>query len=437
MPRETSDLDALVEQNRVHRSVYTDPAIFDLEMERVFEKTWIYVGHASQIPDPGSFYTTIIGRQPVVMVRHKDGEIHVLYNRCGHKGAQLVAARCGVAKAFRCNYHGWRYDTDGTLLTIPLENGYDGTGFGRESADAQMRKLPRVGVYRGFVFASLSQDGPDLRTWLTGVDASIDNMVDRAPDGELEVAGGVLRYELNANWKFHVENLNDLLHAIVTHQSSSGTARTVGNRHFQDDAQRPAALQILSPFTNRYSFFDEMGVTVFPHGHSYSGGQLSIHSSYSDIPEYQARMEAVYGPERAREILSVHRHNTIIYPSLTLKGAIQTIRVVRPIAVDRTLLESWTFRLKGAPDELLRRSILYSTLVNSSAGMIQPDDHEAYIRMQGGLACRGSEWTSMHRHLNKDEPTTGGGRCALGTSDIVFRNQFATWKDLMRAGECQ
>jgi benzoate/toluate 1,2-dioxygenase subunit alpha len=431
--QETHDWDTLVQEDRVHRSVYTDPALFELEIKRIFEKTWIYVGHESQVPNAGDYFSTWIGRKPVLMVRKKDGEIGVFYNRCSHKGTQLVTERQGNVKAFRCLYHGWCYRTDGKLLSIPLEDGYEATRFSRKSPEAGIQAVPRADDYRGFVFASLSDEGPELSTWLKGVDSSLDNMVDRSPEGELEVTGGVLRYEINANWKFHVENLNDLLHAIVTHQSASRTARNVGARRYSADATPPEAIQILAPFSNRLSFFDEMGVTAFDNGHSYSGGNISIHSAYSDIPDYQAQLEAAYGAQRTQEILSVNRHNTIVYPSLTLKGAIQTIRVVRPLAIDRSLLESWTFRLKGAPDELLRRSVLYSTLINSSAGLIQPDDHDAYIRMQRGLLCGGNEWVSMHRHLGRDEPAHDNGRSAVGSSDIVFRNQFRTWKSFMMA----
>lgn len=435
MSNELPDWDSLVEPDRVHRSVYTDPRLFELEMERIFERTWIYVGHTSQVPEPGDYYTTNIGRQPVVMVRHSDGEIYVLHNRCAHKGAQLVGDRCGKLKAFRCAYHGWRYATDGRLLTMPLEAGYKGTRFNRKDPASSMQRVARLGIHRGFVFASLAADGPDLRTWLKGVDSSIDNMADRSPLGELEVVGTPQRYEIEANWKFHVENLNDLMHALVTHQAASQIGRRVAERHYGPQQRVPASIEILAPFTNGYSFFEDMGVTAFEHGHSYSGGRVSIHSAYSDIPEYQAQLEQAYGAERTRQILSMNRHNTVVYPSLTLKGAIQTIRVVKPLAVDRTLLESWTFRLKGAPDELLTRSVLYCTLINSPAGLVQPDDHEAYIRMQRGLRAGAQEWVNMQRHYGTQDEAHDGGNAAPGSSDLVFRNQFRTWSQLMRAGE--
>ena len=427
------DVGKLVEPDRVHRSVYTDPAIFELEMERIFENTWIYVGHDSQVPNSGDYYATEIGRQPVIMVRHTDGEVKVLYNRCAHKGSMLVGDSCGNVKQFSCAYHGWCYDTDGSLKSIPWEKGYDGTRFDRNDPQSSMRSVARIGNYRGFVFASLSPDGPELKEWLVGVDSSIDNLVDRAPAGELEITGGVLRYLHDSNWKFFVENLNDAMHPMRVHQTSSLTARITAKKMLPEDAPVPAAIEILAPFTSDYSFMDKMGLHAFDYGHSYTGGKISIHSAYSDIPDYIEAMESAYGTERAEEIFSENRHNTVFYPSLTIKGAIQTIRVVRPIAVDQTLIESWTFRLKGAPDELLRRSILYCNLINSSANLVGPEDYEAYHRQQNGLVSQGTDWVLMYRNFGEEEELDDGGCTAIGTSDTAFRNQFVAWKNYMTA----
>ena len=99
-----SDIAALVEPDRVHRKAYVDPDIFELEMERIFERLWIYVGHESQVKNPGDFYLARIGRQPMMMVRDRRGDIHVLYNRCPHRGARICSARRGNAgDLFRCS----------------------------------------------------------------------------------------------------------------------------------------------------------------------------------------------------------------------------------------------------------------------------------------------------------------------------------------------
>ena len=139
---------ALIEPDRVHRDIYIDPALFERELERIFGRAWIWVGHESQVKNPGDYVTTTIGRQPVVMSRHSDGKVHVLHNRCGHRDAKVVGDRDGNARFFRCCYHGWTYRTDGTLRGVPMQRGYDATGFDMADPRYGMMKLPRVDLLR-------------------------------------------------------------------------------------------------------------------------------------------------------------------------------------------------------------------------------------------------------------------------------------------------
>lgn len=422
-------LRALVRADAVRRDVYLDPDIFRLEMERLWARAWIYVGHASQVPEPGDFITCDIAAEPVLMLRQPDGTIRVLRNRCAHKGAKLLSDRSGhVGRFLRCPYHNWSYRPDGQIAAIPRREGYDGTGL---AACEAMRGLGvvRSEDYRGFVFARLAGDGPDLRSYFGDSLSSIDYMVDRSPTGEMEVAGGVLRYLHDSNWKQFVENLNDTMHPMAAHDSSAGTAKELWADQ-PVDAPKPMAIEQLVPFAGGYEFFDKMGVRVFPNGHSYSGVHFSIHSAYAAVPEYEAAMQQAYGPERAQDILGTVRHNTVYYPSLTIKGAIQTIRVVRPIAVDRTLIESWSFRLKGAPDLFIQRNVTYTRLINSPMSVVGHDDQQCYRLIQEGLAAGGNEWVSLHRDHH---PGEAGEQTVNGTSEISMRNQFRAWANLMGA----
>ncbi len=157
---------ALVRPDSIHRDLYLDPELFDLEMEQLWRNTWVYVGHDSQVPGPGDFYSTVIGREPVMMIRGTDGEVRILPNRCAHKGTKLVSAVHGKCPGgtIRCPYHGWTYKLDGALRTIPLKSGYDGTDFQRSEAAAGLRQIASVN-YRGFVFARLSAQGPDFHSF--------------------------------------------------------------------------------------------------------------------------------------------------------------------------------------------------------------------------------------------------------------------------------
>jgi benzoate/toluate 1,2-dioxygenase subunit alpha len=128
--------------------------------------------------------------------------------------------------------------------------------------------------------------------------------------------------------------------------------------------------------------------------------------------------------------LGTSRHNTVYYPNLTVKGAIQAIRVIKPIAVDKTIVESWTFRLKGAPEQLLQRTTMYSRLINSPFSVVGHDDLHAYRSIQEGLHASGNEWVSMHRNFDANE--VGQAEViAGGTSEIFMRNQYRAWADFM------
>jgi benzoate/toluate 1,2-dioxygenase subunit alpha len=422
----------LIEADRVHRDVYTDPEIFQLEMERLWSRTWIYVGHASQVREPGDFITLDIAAKPVICVRHTDGSIRLLMNRCAHKGTKVVGDLAGnTGKTFRCPYHAWTYRTDGTLINIPLKQGYEGTALHQSSALGGLTPIRNVEIYRGFIFARLAEDGIGFRDYFGESLSSIDNLAERSPEGELEITGGCLRYVHNCNWKLFVENLNDTMHPMIAHASSAGVAKKLWEGK-PADAPKPMAIEQIVPFANDYQFFDDMGVRVYPHGHGFSGVNFSIHSSYSSVPEYEAAMKRAYGEERARQILGTVRHNTVYYPSLTIKGAIQSIRVARPLAADKTLLESWTFRLKGAPDALLQRTITYNRLINSPMSVVGHDDLHCYRSIQEGLAGSGNEWVSLHRNYDPAELGAAELTCN-GTSEISMRNQFRAWRQFMTA----
>lgn len=420
---------ALVQPDRVHRDVYVDPGVFELEMRRLWPRSWIYVGHDSQARDAGDFYTADIAGQPVVMVRDAEGRLHVLLNRCAHKGSKVIGAHSGNCKGYlRCPYHGWIYRADGSLRSVPLKGGYDGTKFHESEAARGMTRVTHA-QYRGFVFARLSATGPAFEEYFGDSLSSIDNMVDRSPQGRLEVTGGVLRYMHDCNWKMFVENLNDAMHPMVAHESSAGTARDLWKDQ-PADLPKPMVIEQFVPFVSNYPFFDGMGVQVYDNGHSYTGVNFSIHSSYAGIPEYEQGMVAAYGQERAKAILGEARHNTVYYPSLTIKGAIQTIRVVRPIAVNRTLIESYTLRLVGAPDRLLERSVMYTRLINAPTSVVGHDDLHCYRAIQEGLASAGNEWVSLHRNCTQPGEEGVVGR-HNGTNEIAMRGQFRAWARAM------
>ena len=425
------DIDALVRDDEVHRDCYVSNEVFDLEMERIFGQAWVYVGHDSQIPDAGDYWTTLIGRESVVMTRDKQGEVHVLYNRCPHKGARIAPEGCGHVKGlFRCPYHAWTFNMDGQLRGVPYREGYEGTSFDIEDPRFSMRKVVRVANYRGFVFASLAEEGVSFESFIAGVKSSLDNFCDRAPNGTVSVAGGVFRVMQRSNWKVFFENLNDTGHPIATHESSYRAARQYSNEKL--GGEMPFQLHIIDGNGAPPKFWSDLDLHAFDYGHSYMTAIFKAPDDPLSQAYFQSLAEAK-GEETAKEILSVNRHNTIIYPSCSPHTSFQQWRVIRPISPDRTLVEIFTFRLDGAPEELLQRTFIYSNVVNSPSSIVMTDDVHVYAECQKGLETQGGDWVSQHRNAGQDQPYEGsdGGVIGVGSSELPIRNQFRAWHQYM------
>jgi hypothetical protein len=190
------------------------------------------------------------------------------------------------------------------------------------------------------------------------------------------------------------------------------------------------AVELFAPFMSPYEFFEGMGIRVWDNGHGHTGVSNSIHADYSAVPGYMEQMVAAYGEERAKAILGDVRHNTVYFPNIMVKGPIQTLRLFKPIAADRTLVESWTFRLVGAPDLLLERTCMYNRLINAPTSVVGHDDLEMYERAQEGLHSQGSDWINVARLY---DPAEKGQVNVVtnGTNEWQMRNQFRAWSQYM------
>lgn len=426
-----SRMDDLVYPDKVHRDVYTDPEIFDIEMDRIFGKAWIYIGHESQVPNAGDYWTTIIGRDPVVMVRDKAGKVSVLHNRCPHKGAKVVSEGCGnTGPMFRCPYHAWTFKLDGSLMGVPHRSWYDGTGFDPKGKEFSMQSVARVDSHRGFVFASLSAEGPDLKTFMGGALSTLDNFADRAPEGAVIVAGGVQRVWQENNWKLFLENMNDTAHAPATHESSWAAAKQTAQSRF--GGKSPFQLHIIEGNGEPNAFWETLDFTCYDYGHSYFDAIFNAPTDEISL-EYRAQMVAAYGEERADEILKVNRHNTVLYPSCSPHVGFQQMRVIRPVSVNRTMIEFFTFRLVGTSDRFFQRTINYTNIVNSPSSVVMVDDVDLYRRCQEGMLSSGGKYVSHHRNAGRDIETEGA-ILGKGVTELPMRNQFRAWREYMENG---
>lgn len=419
--------ESLVGQDQVHKDVYLSKDVFDWEQRTLFSNTWIYLGHTSQIPAPGDFFTLDVAGQPLLVVRDLAGEVRVLHNRCAHKGAQIVTAESGrlEGRFVRCPYHAWTYRFDGELVSFPLKDGYECTQLRQSEAGLGLRPVGGLHIYRDFIFGRLSLEGVAFDEYFGDILHTIDLMVDRSPTGRLQIEGGVLRNVINCNWKLYLENINDSVHPVSTHESAVRAAQSVLKGQ-PSDAPKPLAFEQILPFGQKYAFFEETGGKIFPNGHSITGTRFSVHSGYGSMPEYVAALGKTHGEERAKQILEQAPQNCVLYPSLALKGSPQTIRVIRPIAVDKTVIEAWNFRTLDAPELLFDRALTYSRLVFSPMSVVAHDDVHLFEAQQSGLRSRASEWVSLHREFDPRE-LEESTRETSGTNEILLRNQYRAW----------
>ncbi|MSP97544.1 MAG: hypothetical protein EXR29_10055 [Betaproteobacteria bacterium] len=433
LPPRTPDFDTLVKPDRVHRTVYTDPALFELEMERVFGRAWLYIGHVSQVPNEGDFMAAWMGRQPVIMIRDGKGEVNVLHNRCPHRGAMLFSEERGNAgKVLRCPYHGWTFRNNGKLMLAPLRDGYAERYQMQDDENFSIQKVSRVDTYRGFVFASLAPREyplPGLTEFLGQAGVWIDAIVDRAPDGEVDVSGGVHKYFVKGNWKAQIENLNDLYHPQFAHACTSDQNDRQFKRRYGDESG--AHLDV----AETGSTWDAMKVAgidwglswcdPLPFNHAARGGPM--------VEEHRAALAKHHSLERVDEIMSERFHNVIVYPSVVMQLASSHVRTIRPLAPDLTEIRVYPMRLKGAPEEINRQLVRYLNITHSAGSLIQTDDVEMFRRVQAGLASEGQDWVWLNRHVDTERQEEGVRR-AVGTSELVMRNQYRGWLRYMRDG---
>ena len=418
------DLAELVREDRVHSRVYTDPAIFAWERERLFARVWLYLCHESQIRAAGDFVKAALAGVPVLAVRQQDGRIAALINRCAHRGAEVCQHESGRALRFRCPYHGWTYAADGRLVGVPMRAGY-GAGF--DLGELGLKPVARLDSYRGFVFASLAAEGPGLREYLGEMVSAIDDMVDRAPGGEVEVAGGLHRHAFRGNWKLQMENLQDYAHPAFAHESSNAAARPYERERVELDEDDIMAANKGADM----AWMEKAGVAAYPGGHSWIGAlPLEQPMPAEAAAAYRRALAARHGEARTGEILGVQRHVAIVYPTLAFQSALQQLKVIVPVSVDLTEVYVYCFRLKGAPPEYHRAAVTFVNAANSPASLILTDDLEIYGRAQRAMT-EAPGWLRLGCGLGRDVPDNRGGMMGPGYSELAMRNQFAAWRDYL------
>ena len=422
----TDNLADLVRKDRVHRRVYIDPAVFELERERIFNRSWLFAGHESQVPDRGDFITTQLAGQTLIVVRHGD-DIKVLFNRCPHRGAKICEAASGNARPFRCPYHGWVFDTDGRFISSSLHGDYGNTT-GAESG-LNVRAVPRMVNYRGFIFINLSKGGPGLEQALGPMLSAIDNLVDRSPEGAVELISGIHRHVFPGNWKLLLENISDAAHPPFIHAASNEAGKKGRVEEFSMRAE-----DVMSGNNQAAGMLGKSRLRAFRHGHSYLAA-IPIKTKVSPEAEknYETAMIENYGVGKTESILNEPRHFNIIYPQIMLQSVFQTMKVLRPVAVDRTEVSVYVFRLKGAPQEYDQVAVKFANATNSSASIILQDDLATLANIQEGLMSSAGDWVLFANGLMHDMADDQDAITGEGFSELPMRSQFTAWREYMSA----
>jgi phenylpropionate dioxygenase-like ring-hydroxylating dioxygenase large terminal subunit len=404
------DYDALVWDDRIHSRVYTDSRIFEEEMERVFHRGWVFVGHASEIPEPGDYRLGWIGRYPIIMVRGHDGEVRLLSNRCRHRANTVCQIERGNTKFFRCDYHGWVYRNDGGLASVSYPEGY-ARGFRKE--EYGLIPVPRMAEYRGFVFGSIAPEGISLKEHLGNAASQVDLFVDLSPVGEIDARGGIHKYSYRGNWKLQIENSMDGYHPNFVHKTFFGMMSRRGikapTRHFGGNS---IAVSLDYRERNR-------------------GGQVLNVVQGND--EYRAAMAARYGAERAKEIIESGGTHLLVFPNLVMIGV--QLRVVRPIAPGQTEVYLHPTLLKGVAPEMNQWRLRGHESFFGPAGFGAPDDLEMFERMQVGFANDLDPWLLLSRGMYRERIEPDGTRVGHVTDEVTQRGIWREWRRIMTGGK--
>ena len=416
--------------HRVNRQIFTDEEIFELEMKYIFENNWIYLAHERQIPEIGDYYTTYIGRHPVVITRDKDGGLNCIINACAHRGAMLCRRKTDNRTTFTCPFHGWTFRNTGELLKVKdgRKGGYP-EGFNTNGSH-DLTKVARFESYRGFLFGSLSSDVPPLEEHLGDTRVIIDSIVDQSPDG-LEVLKGETSYTYDGNWKLQAENGADGYHVTSVHWNYAATTARRKSGESENDTKAMDAGGWGKVNGGFYSF---------PRGHLLLWQEWTNPEDRS-LWDQRDRLVDEYGETMANFMTNISR-NLCLYPNVYLMDQFSSqIRVIRPISAHKTEVTTYCIAPVGEPaDARSNRIRQYEDFFNAT-GMATPDDLEEFRSAQKTHQASQAPWNDMsrgqtHQIDGPDEQARGLGMNPLASGvktedEGLYPIQHAYWQQVM------
>ncbi len=407
----------LVQKDRVHTSLYTDPALFEQEMDKVFSSTWVWVAHASEIPEAGSYKTTFVGRQPVVVVRDRKQQVHVLLNRCRHRAATVCEGHKGKTNSFVCPYHGWSYSLDGALRGVPSPESY---GDLLDKADFPLIKL-RVEEYAGMIFATFKDDIEPLVDYLGPAKKWMDLFMKQGGGFPVKVAGEH-RFRFPGNWKIQLENTTDAYHFPLVHKSflSSVDEQT---EKMLDFVEGPGLVEDLG---NGHSVMVMIPELVDLEANL----DAPIPDRFAELAE---ELRKDYPEDQVRRIVRAvggSGFNLNLFPNVACSMAF--FRVLRPVSVTETEIHHAAIVMDGGPAAANQARLRLHEHFQGPMGFGTPDDAEAWDRVQRGSFAGTNQWIMLNRGLAKEVETPDGRRSDV-SAETGMRAAYRQWKKLMTA----
>jgi p-cumate 2,3-dioxygenase alpha subunit len=406
----------------VNRQVFVSDEVLNREIESVFSKCWIYVGHASEIRKPGDFKTRHVAGRPIIFCRDRQGQARVLLNTCRHRGAVVCREREGTARQFYCIYHGWTYNLDGSLKAVPGEDAY-GPSFNKSKMG--LVEAPRVEQYRDFYFLNFDRDAVSLEEYLAGAKDYIDLVVDQSPSGKMEIISGVQEYDIKANWKLLVENSVDDYHLVATHATWLNYMRNSGV-----NVAPPKGSNLLLPTKGAGKDLGNGHLTT--DNPNYRGRPvakwISIYGeeAIADIDALRKELVERLGEGRAARVADTNR-NLVIFPNLVINdGSSVTVRNFYPVSPSHMRVTAWALGpVEETEAQRARRLHAFLTFYGPG-GFATPDDVAALEAAQQGFAAwREVPWSDISRGMMKPADDQ------LDTDEGHIRVFWRRWSELV------
>jgi phenylpropionate dioxygenase-like ring-hydroxylating dioxygenase large terminal subunit len=413
------DPGSLVKDDRVHTSLYTSAEIFELEMDRIFKSTWVWVAHESEIPLSGNFRRSFVGRQPVIVTRDREGEIHVLLNRCRHRAASLCEKQKGKTSVFVCPYHGWSYNLDGKLRSVPHASVY-GDDF--DKADFPLISL-RVEIYQGMIFATFNDAAEPLLDFLGPARKWMDLFMKQGAGYGVKVLGEH-RFRFRGNWKIQLENTTDAYHFPIVHKTfldsldseTSNVFDVLGQGGWVEDLGNGHSVMVMIP--DLVDLEENLEADI---PERFAELAVELHADGHDEPTVRRVVRAVGGSG----------FNLNLFPNIACSMAF--FRALRPLSADETEIRHLAIGMDGGPEAGNRARLRLHEHFQGPMGFGTPDDAEGWERVQRGAAAGEDEWILVNRGIDPLVGHVAGSNVTDVSAETGMRAAYGMWKRMMAA----